>query len=102
VKKLTVDELTRRAFIWAEGDRESFALCCKKGSAERENAASEARQLREYRIKKWGSTALEQAIAEATHVVDVQTGKVTPNAQAEGRAACGESRSSVELGGTGE
>lgn len=65
MKKLTVEELTRRAFIWAEGDRESFSQCWPDGSSEKLEATDMARQLREYRMKRWGATAVETSISKA-------------------------------------
>ncbi len=55
-KKLPVRELTRLAFVWAEQDRDSIADCWPPNSPERAEAENESRQLRAYRMKKWGRT----------------------------------------------
>lgn len=62
MKKLSVDELTRLAFVWAEQDRSSLAQCWPKGSLERQEAAEEANQLRQYRLKRWGRTLGDAAL----------------------------------------
>jgi len=66
--KMSIDQLTRCAFVWAEGDRRSFAQCYPKGSKERKKAISQANQLHEYRTKTWGKTALESAVEKASFV----------------------------------
>lgn len=81
MQKVTVDELTRLAFVFAESDRENYALCCAMGSAERDEAMLLAKKFRNYRMKRWGGTAFEKAISDVTHVVDVRTGKVTLNSK---------------------
>ena len=68
---MTVDELTRLAFIWAEQDRQTLAECWPPGSKERRQAASEANQLRRYRLKRWGRTKLE-VILDGAKPVRVQ------------------------------
>ena len=62
VKKLTVDELTRRAFIWAEQDRAAMVNCWPPVSPERQEAKDECDQLHKYRVKRWGRTKLEAAM----------------------------------------
>lgn len=58
-RKLTVDELTRLAFVWAEQDRNAMADAWPAGSDERKEAEAECRQLRDHRMKRWGRTKLE-------------------------------------------
>lgn len=67
-RKLTVDELTRLAFIWAEQDRESLAESWPPGSEERADAESDATALRRYRLKRWGRTRLEEVLSDGTFV----------------------------------
>lgn len=61
-KKLSLKELTRMAFIWAEQDRASLADAWPRGTPEHEQAKAEAAQLREYRKKRWGKTQMEVAV----------------------------------------
>lgn len=69
--KLSVDELTRRAFYHAEQDRsaylEAIAHCNVSPQDQRDIEATKSiiEQLRNYRIKKWGKTALEKVLADA-------------------------------------
>lgn len=56
LKKLSVDKLTRLAFIYAEQDRRAFADSWPPGSKEALEAESVANQLRAYRQKRWGKT----------------------------------------------
>lgn len=70
---MTIDELTRRAFIWAEQDRDAMYHAWPVGSKERRRAKSERDQLRRYRLKRWGRTQLESALAGA---VEVSIGRV--------------------------
>ncbi len=65
MKKLRVDELTRLAFIWAEQDRDAMADAWPKGSVERAEALAVLKQLRDYRMKRWGRTRLESILSEA-------------------------------------
>lgn len=55
-EKLSFDELTRLAFVWAEQDRASLADCWPPGSNERANSKSQYDQLKAYRLKRWGRT----------------------------------------------
>lgn len=64
-KRLSVDELTRLAFICGEQDRASLADCWPAGSPEREAAAWQAEQMREYRMKRWGRTNMEAMLERA-------------------------------------
>jgi hypothetical protein len=60
MKKIPVDELLRLACLYAEQDRESF-IDATNGS-DPEYAAEQAefvRQLRAYRLKRWGKTQSE-------------------------------------------
>lgn len=68
MKRLTVDELTRLAFIHAESDRQDFANCNPEGSVEREEALKFVKQAHAYRMKRWGKTKLEAALENATSV----------------------------------
>lgn len=56
---MSVDELTRLAFIWAEQDRSAMAEAWPAGSKERVKAWAHVKQLRAYRIKRWGKTKME-------------------------------------------
>ena len=62
VRRLGVDELTRRAFVWAEQDRSSLADAWGVGTPERAEAESEYQQLKAYRMKRWGRTRMEQLL----------------------------------------
>ncbi len=64
MKKMSVDELTRRAFMWAEQDRWSLAECWPIGSPERAEAESDYQQVRNYRLKKWGKSKMEAILEE--------------------------------------
>lgn len=76
-KKLTVDEMTRLAFVYAEQDRigllDAYSGC---DSAEDVQFKAELRalikQMREYRVKRWGKTQFEQ-ITEGAKAVDALT-----------------------------
>jgi hypothetical protein len=63
---MKIDELTRLAFVWAEQDRAALADAWPKGSPERKKAASQADELRRYRLKRWGNTRLENLLDRAT------------------------------------
>lgn len=67
-KRVTVDELTRLAFLWAEQDRLSFAECQHAGSPERIEAEEMVRLLTAYRVKRWGKTTVETTLEGATLV----------------------------------
>lgn len=66
--KLTDDELIRKAFIWAEQDRVSYADCWEKGSLERKEVEAQYVQLRAYRMKHWGKTKIESVLENAKPV----------------------------------
>lgn len=66
MKKTQEDELTRMAFLWAEQDRSSLADCWPLGSPERAEAREQAKQLRDYRLQRWGKTKLEGLIERST------------------------------------
>ncbi len=53
---MSVDELTRLAFVWAEQDRASLADAWPRGSKERAAARAEYDKLKAYRTKRWGRT----------------------------------------------
>lgn len=67
-KKRSVGQLTRLAFIWAEGDR--IALMDAYEHMQEDETYKEAfddlKELRAYRLRRWGRTKLEAAIADAT------------------------------------
>jgi len=67
------DALTRRAFVWAEQDRQSLAECWPLGSKERREALRQADRLRRYRMAHWGRTKLEAALdgSKPTTIADV-------------------------------
>ena len=66
VKKLPIDELLRLACIYAETDREEYQRSIEGAGMEDEKAKTAAflKQLREYRLKRWGRTSLEAAMDE--------------------------------------
>lgn len=65
MKRYSIDELMRLAFIWAEQDRDAMADAWPRASAESKHAAFQALQLRNYRLKHWGRTKLEADLAGA-------------------------------------
>ena len=75
VRRLRVDELTRLAFVWAEQDRAGLADAWPRGSSERAECLDMVRQLRAYRMKRWGRTKLEAVLgsAKAVAVGDMKT-----------------------------
>ncbi len=68
--KLSVDELLRRACIYAERDQQEYAAAIAHTDSPEGKAEVEAflRQLRAYRKKRWGKTRLEVAIESAEPV----------------------------------
>lgn len=62
MKKLPATELIRLAMIYAEQDRALMAECDK--GEEGKKALALAQEFRAYRMKRWGSTSFEAAIAE--------------------------------------
>lgn len=62
--KTKIDELTRLAFVWAEQDRQSLADCYPEGAKEKKKHRAEAKQLRDYRIKRWGYTKLDRIMGD--------------------------------------
>lgn len=68
MKKLSIDELTRLAFVWAEQDRLTLADACCEKSPERAEAWDEYKQLKAYRAKRWGKTRMEQILETAKPV----------------------------------
>lgn len=77
--KLRVSELLRRACIYAEADRRHFADCNAIGSPERAEAEAEAKQLHDYRVKRWGITRHE-SMEQGCDVIDARTGAVVRRA----------------------
>lgn len=72
-KKLSVSELTRLAFIYAEQDREAYldawrGVTDADGKKIKEDTASLIKQLRDYRCKRWGRTKLETLLSTAKPV----------------------------------
>jgi hypothetical protein len=63
--KITIDELTRLAFLWAEQDRAALADAWPKGSPERAEAREMASRLKAYRTKRWGLTQMEVLLSKA-------------------------------------
>lgn len=58
--RLPVDELLRLACIYAEQDRQEYAAAIHGCDAEAEQETAEfLRQLRAYRLRRWGKTKLE-------------------------------------------
>ncbi len=79
-KKLPVGELLRLACIYAERDQQEYARCIAKGTdagmvAEQEETAAFLRQLRAYRLKRWGKTKLEATMATMTPVTVAEIAK---------------------------
>lgn len=61
-KKLPIDELLRLACIYAERDQQAFveATCDSPSDAQwYQEAMDFVKQVREYRLKRWGRTASE-------------------------------------------
>lgn len=69
-KKLPIGELLRLACIYAE--RDQLAYIDAWGDCGEDDSVMEAKafikQLRKYRIKRWGSTQLERALQQAEMV----------------------------------
>lgn len=69
-KPLSIDELLRIACIYAERDQQELVAAYK--GMEDEEIVIETKaflaQLRAYRLKRWGKTRLEDAIAKAESV----------------------------------
>lgn len=64
--KYTIDELLRLACIFAERDQEEYLRCVSDSdSDEVEKTKDYLKQLRSYRMKRWGRTKLEAKLAEA-------------------------------------
>lgn len=62
---MSVNELTRLAFIWAEQDRSAMAQAWPAGSKERAEAWAQVKALRAYRLKRWGKTKMETIMESA-------------------------------------
>lgn len=77
MSKIPVNELIRRALVYAQCDREAYADAHPKGSPERIEASDEAQQLYAYRIKKYGPTKGEDVLSR-TRIIDAMTGKYVP------------------------
>lgn len=82
-KKLSVDELTRLAFVCAERDRVSLADAWPEGTDEREQAEWQYAQIRAYRLKRWGRTRGEQELDAVRPVTLAELCK--PDTREEGR-----------------
>jgi hypothetical protein len=77
-KKTPARELIRLAMIYAEQDRSNMAEC--DSGEEGQKAATLAREFHAYRMKHWGATTFEAAIANAT-TVDVTPCGLVPTAK---------------------
>lgn len=66
--KLKVDDLLRLALVNAELDRSSYAEACGYDSEEGARAVDQARQFRDYRLKRWGRTVHEARMANSKTV----------------------------------
>jgi hypothetical protein len=66
--RLTIDELTRLAFIYGEQDRMGLADACGFDTRDGKRALSVAKQMRAYRMKRWGKTALEATMGTVKSV----------------------------------
>ena len=65
-KKRSVDELLFLACIFAEQDRTGMADCDKGENGQ--EAAQLAKEIRAYRLKRWGHTRLEREMESAERV----------------------------------
>ena len=74
--RMSDDELLRRACLYAERDQEAFveAYAHMLNDPAAKKAISFLRQLRAYRLKRWGRTKLEKLMGEAD---SVPIGKIT-------------------------
>jgi hypothetical protein len=69
--KLSVDELLRLACVFAEMDREEYLRCVANGgpdSPEYVETAEFLKQLRAYRMRRWGKTHVEKAVESGVSV----------------------------------
>lgn len=64
-RKLRVSELIWHALVNAESDRDSYADAVGRSTAEGMEAIELARQLRAYRLRRYGQSAGEVAFAKA-------------------------------------
>lgn len=64
--KLPVSELLRLACIYAEQDRAGMLRALHDGDPEKNEVRAFLKQLRAYRLKRWGKTKLEHFIETAT------------------------------------
>jgi hypothetical protein len=83
MKKLPVSELLRLACIYAERDQQEFAhsiASCDDMEVEQEKVADFVTQLREYRLKRWGRTKLEQEMEAMVPVTIAELAKRTVEA----------------------
>ena len=71
VRSLSVDELTRLAFIWAEQDRAAMAEAWAEGTPERAEAENQYQQLKAYRTKRWGRTQMEAILEKPMKTVSI-------------------------------
>lgn len=80
MKKLPEDELLRLACIYAESDREALVAAYEHmpRDPERKRAERFLKQLRAYRLKRWGQTNLE-ATMEKMRPVSVADVMGRPN-----------------------
>jgi len=67
--KRSVSELLRLACIYAEQDRIGMAHC--DGGEEGKKAAQLAKEIRAYRLKRWGRTALESDL-DGAYSIDIK------------------------------
>ena len=76
-KKLLVDELLRRACIYAEIDRAAFIVCYESIPDDPEAIAAQEflDQLQAYRMKRWGKTSVEAAMDECEPVPIIEIWK---------------------------
>lgn len=64
-KKLPVDELLRLACVYAERDQDSYADAtrdCPDDKEFHDQAVEFVKQIRKYRLRRWGRTRLEQCL----------------------------------------
>lgn len=72
-KTITINELLRKACIYAEQDRLSFIDAMNNDVNDEyvQEALAFLKCLQKYRKKRWGQTRLEQMCAEATGTVNL-------------------------------
>jgi hypothetical protein len=74
-KKLLIDELLRLACIYAECDRKEYLRCVGHiDSGEAAETKEFLKQLRAYRLKRWGKTKQVTSTSSRKTIVVISTG----------------------------